>query len=381
MTIEEPLKGEKFGPAVVSLANAARAFDAPVRYPLIFSSPDVFVKPMAMPRGSSFIALVEHFFGLVILLTILSITRGFKKLFAPLKQFTKRDWISLIFISFGGSALGLFFYLISFGLGNPTIAILIQKAQPLITLIFAYVILKEKLSKRFYITLFFALVGIGLMVTPDIIDKMQASTTLGVYGIIAILCSLLAAVFWGGSTVFGRILIEKVDFWNLTLFRYIGGFIFLLFLNIPLLTYTPEYFNMLGSEINVFGYYDSVAGGYVPVDWKWFGGVGILYSAILTGGILPLGLYYFGLKRSKAAIAGLAELAFPLLAIVINYVFLGFGVSSNRTLAILQIIGAVLLLISVSVLSYVNAREMMKVKTENTKSKVEETDKEEDNET
>jgi drug/metabolite transporter (DMT)-like permease len=329
MTLEEPLKplkGQSYGPAIVSLANAARAFDAPVRYPLIFSSPGVVFPlentlPMVMPKGSSFIALIEHFFGIMILLPILGIKRGFKKIFAPLKQFTRRDWISLAFISFGGSALGLFFYLISFGLGNPTIA-----------------------------------------VTPDIIEKMQTSTTLGAYGIIAVFCSLLAAIFWGGSTVFGRILTEKVDFWNLTLYRYLGGFVFLLFLNIPLLTYTSEYFSMLGNEINVFGYFDSSAGGFVPVDWKWFGGVGILYAAILTGGVLPLGLYYFGLRRSKAAIAGIAELAFPLIAVVVNYFFLGFGLSSIRYLAILQIIGAVLLLFSVSVLSYVNAKEMIKLK-------------------
>ena len=376
MTIENPLKGEKFGPALVSLANAARAFDAPVRYPLIFSSPGVdfssgVIPPMAMPRGSSFIALVEHFFGIMVLFPILGFTKGFKKLFQPLKQFTRRDWISLIFISFGGSALGLFFYLISFGLGNPTIAILIQKAQPLVTLFFAYVILKEKLSLKFYVTLFFAITGIALMVTPDIIDKMNSSTTLGIYGIIAILCSLLAAIFWGGSTVFGRILTEKVDFWNLTLFRYIGGFIFLVFLNIPLLTYKAEYFQMLGNPINVFGYYDSVSSSYVPVDWKWYGGVGILYAALLTGGVLPLALYYFGLRRSKAAIAGLAELAFPLLAIVVNYVFLGFGVSSVRYLAILQIIGACILLCSVSVLSYINAKEKTRIKEKITKNEEE----------
>ncbi|MFW9852712.1 MAG: DMT family transporter [Candidatus Thorarchaeota archaeon] len=373
MSEEGEPKLQKYGPAFVSLANAARAFDAPVRYPLIFSSPGVVfplenTPPMVMPRGSSFIALIEHFFGMMILLPILIIRRGFRRIFAPLKKFTRKDWLSLMYISFGGSALGLFFYLISFGLGNPTIAILIQKAQPLVTLLFAYVLLKEKLSYRFYITLFFALSGIILMVIPDIIDKWGISKTLGTYAIIAVLCSLLAAVFWGGSTVFGRILTEKVDYWNLTLFRYIGGFLFLIFLNIPLLTFKAEYFNLLGTKMNVFGYFDSDAGGFVPLDWQWYGGVCILYAAIFTGGVLPLALYYFGLKRSKAAIAGIAELAFPLLAIVVNYFFLGFGVSDNRTLAILQIIGVVILLCSVSILSYVNAKEMEK-KTSTAKEK------------
>ncbi|UJG41356.1 MAG: DMT family transporter [Candidatus Heimdallarchaeum aukensis] len=340
-------KGDKiYGPIIVSAANAARSFDAPVRYPLLFNSPDVFVKPMAMPRASSFITLIEHFLGLLILLPILLIKRGTKQVFGVFKEFDRRDWISLIFISAGGSALGLFFFLISLGLGNPTVAILIQKSQPLITLIFAIFILKEKPSLRFYVVLLLAITGIGLIAWPDISKSVQ---TLEFTGLIAILCSLLAAVFWGGSTVFGRILTKKVDYWNLTLFRYIGGFFFLLVFNIFTFTYNSTYFGLLTQKINVFGHY--VDGSFVPLDWQWIGILCILYAAILTGGVLPLALYYFGLTRSKASVAGLAELAFPILSIFINYYFLGFGLEP------IQIVGAIILLASVSTLSYINAKE------------------------
>jgi drug/metabolite transporter (DMT)-like permease len=355
MTEEEKLKGQATGPAIVSIANAARAFDAPVRYPVLFRAPHLgeesLAGTMAFPRMSSFIAMIEHLFGFLILFPILWITRGFTKLKEAVKNFDRRDWFAIFFVSFGGSALGLFFFLISFALGNPTIAILLQKAQPLVTLIFAFFILKERPTKLFWVTLGVALVGIGLITVPDIQSSVQS---FDYAGLIAILCSLVAATLWGGSTVFGRILTKKVDFWDLTLLRYLGGFIFLVVFNVVLFTYNGEYFGLLNDRITIF-----------KADWGWQLPIGvcILYFAILTGGVLPLALYYFGLKRTRASIAGLAELAFPLLAIFVNWYFLGWG------LDIFQGIGAGILFLAVSVLSYVNAKEMEK----NKQNKVQET--------
>jgi len=349
LTIEQPLKGEKFGPVLVSLANAARAFDAPVRYPVLFRAPFLWTQGfqgiMAFPRMSSFVTLIEHFFGLIILFPILFFTRGFGKLKEAVKSFTKLEWIAVIFISFGGSALGLFFFLISFALGNPTVAILLQKSQPIITVIFAFFILKERPKKLFWGALALSLVGIVLIITPDIIVSAYA-------GLIAILCSLIAATLWGGSTVFGRILTKKVNYWDLTLLRYFGGFVFLVIFNIILFTYNKDYFGMLGQPVGVFG----------PWNWQWPMIVCIIFTTIFTGGVLPLALYYFGLKRSKAYIAGLAELAFPLLAILVNYLFLG------ATLNWFQGSGAIILLITVSTLSFINAKDMAK-KTNSLKSK------------
>lgn len=336
-------KETAYGPAVVSLANAARAFDAPVRYPILFNSPGLGTNFLAMPRTSAFLTLIEHLIGVFILGPILLGLRGFKRFKKVIKYFTTLDWVSVVFISFGGSALGLFFFLIAFGLGNPTVAILLQKVQPIMTLVFAILILKERPTKEFYISLAFSLIGVILISFPDIKASNQP---INVLALVAVICSLLAATFWGGSTVFGRVLTKKVDYWDLTLIRYIGGSVFLIVFNGALLTYNQTYLSFLGQVVTVFP----------TIGWNWTVYVGLIYAAIFTGGILPLTLYYFGLKRSKASVAGLAELAFPLLAIFINYYFLGFG------LTLIQIIGAVILLATVSALSFINAREMEKTK-------------------
>jgi drug/metabolite transporter (DMT)-like permease len=310
MEEKSKLKGQVLGPAIVSLANAARAFDAPVRYPVLFRAPylggEGLTGRMAFPRMSSFIALIEHLFGFLILLPILGFTRGFKKLKEAVKNFDRRDWFAIFFVSFGGSALGLFFFLISFAYGNPTIAILLQKAQPLVTLIFAFFILKERPRKLFWITLAVAIIGIGLIATPDIRNSFQ---TYDYGGLIAILCSLIAATLWGGSTVFGRILTKKVDFWDLTLLRYLGGFIFLVVFNVVLFTYNGEYFGLLNDQVTIF-----------KADWGWQLPIGvcILYFAILTGGVLPLALYYFGLKRTS-------RISIPPSSDFCKLVFLGMG--------------------------------------------------------
>ena len=346
MEKNEKGKMQALGPAVVSIANAARAFDAPVRYPLLFSAPDVFVKPMAMPRASAFVTLIEHLIGVLILAPILFFTRGFKHIIEAFKNFDRRDWIAIIYVSCGGSALGLFFFLISMGLGNPTIAILLQKTQPLITIIFAFLILKEKPTKLFFVSLGVALIGVILISYDEIVSKSSdIGWSIDWLGFTAIICSLVAATFWGGSTVFGRVLTKKLHFWDLTLLRYIGGFFFLVILNACIFTYNRTYFQFLLADIGVFP---------EVTTWQWPVIACLVYAAVLTGGVLPLALYYFGLKKSRASIAGLAELAFPLLAIFVNYFFLGWDITWKQGL------GAGVLLLMVTALSYINARETEK---------------------
>ncbi|MFW9906857.1 MAG: EamA family transporter, partial [Candidatus Thorarchaeota archaeon] len=119
-----------------------------------------------------------------------------------------------------------------------------------------------------------------------------------------------------------------------------------LFFNFLVLAYTPDNFNALSESFTTFPSFFETNLGI-----SMLGIVCIIYSAIFTGGIIPLALYYFGLRWSKASVGGLAELAFPLLAIFINFIFLGFGLSPT------QIIGALILFGVVSTLSYVNKKE------------------------
>jgi drug/metabolite transporter (DMT)-like permease len=227
--------------------------------------------------------------------------------------------------------------MLAFGYGNPTVAILLQKSQPLITLFFAMVLLQERPTKLFYISLVVAFFGIFLMV----VESFGAEST---NELLAALFSLIAAIFWGSNTVWGRILTDKVDYWNLTTLRYIGGSVILIVTNFIVGAYNSENFGILSSTLSTFGFAE------IPIN----GFLAIVLVTIFTGGILPLSLYYFGLRWSRASVGGVAELAFPVLAIFVNFFFFGWVISA------LQLVGAFILFAVVSAMAYVNKIEHVK---------------------
>ena len=60
------------GPGIVAGANAMRAFDAPIRYPLVLKNYELIPPdPAIVPVRSIFIVLVEHIIGTVIMFAFL----------------------------------------------------------------------------------------------------------------------------------------------------------------------------------------------------------------------------------------------------------------------------------------------------------------------
>ncbi|PWI47195.1 hypothetical protein CEE45_12905 [Candidatus Heimdallarchaeota archaeon B3_Heim] len=337
------------GPAIVAGANAMRALDAPVRYPLTLKNFDLMIQrqvasdpiryiyvpdPVLVPSRSIFIVLIEHLIGTILVLLLLFSRKASSTLKSQISTFDRRDWISFFLMS-AGSGLGLFFFMIAFSHGSPTIAILLQKSQPFITLLFAMVVLQERPSKWFYFSLLVAIFGIYLM----IFETFGSGST---DELMAAVFSLVAAIFWGSNTVWGRILTEKVDYWNLTTLRYIGGSAILIVVNLLVGAYNPDNFGVLSETIITFG-----SDFAIPINAL----VAIALVTIFTGGIFPLALYYYGLRWSRASVGGIAELAFPILAIFVNFYFLGFGLTE------MQIVGAIILFIIVSLMSYINKIE------------------------
>lgn len=339
----EQRKEVLIGPAIVATANAARAFDAPVRYPLILKNFNLDMTDPIVSSRSAFIVLIEHIIGTLLVTIFLFSRKAQQRLYQQIKSFNRRDWLSFILVSMG-SGLGLYFFMLALAYGNPTIAILLQKSQPMITLAFAMIIMHERPTKFYYFAFVASLVGIYFMVFESF---GQGSSD----ELLAAFYSLIAAGFWGSNTVWGRILTDKVDYWNLTTLRYIGGSIILIGFNLIIGAYTTDNFTLLGETINTF--WVPWPREFLPFDFliPMSGLIAIFLVTIFTGGILPLSLYYFGLRWSRASVGGLAELAFPLLAIFVNFIFLGFGLSE------FQLLGAVILLIVVSVISYVNRKE------------------------
>jgi drug/metabolite transporter (DMT)-like permease len=139
--------------------------------------------------------------------------------------------------------------------------------------------------------------------------------------------ALGAAALWGLGTVFGRYLTRRLEFREVTTLRFAFGFVGS---TVALL--------VLGAE--------AYAGAH---DSLW-----IAYLAIVTG-LLALTLYYYGLKRTPATIASLAELTYPVTAGIVGYV------AFDATLGWSQWLGVALVVAIVTLLPTRPRREIVRI--------------------
>ena len=292
---------EAMGPWFVTLAAVLWAMDAPFR------------KYLTTQLSSTTIVLMEH------ILIVLCVLPLLLPRLAELKNLTWKEWLSVIFIGFGGSALATVLFTQSFHYLNPTVAILLQKLQPLIAIGLAAWILKETLSKNFWLWTVVAIFGAYIVSFPNL---QPTGFTLN-SNMQGVLLALGAAFFWGGSTVFGRFVLRKVSFQIMTSLRFVSALVFLFFLNMPYKT-LPEL--------------------KLATSKDWF----FVFMTAIIAGFISLLIYYYGLRSTKASVATLCELAFPVAAVVVNWIFLG------ATLSVMQIVGGVILLFAITRLTLVN---------------------------
>ena len=213
---------------------------------------------------------------------------------AELKQVRLRHAIALLFISWGGSALATVLFTMALSGGNPNAVLLLQKMQPLFAIIMARIILKELLPRYFSILLVVALAGTYMltfgwsMPFSHVNDFIQVGSLL----------SLGAAALWGGSTVMGRYLLGTMKYETVTSLR------FMLALPLLLVMTSVEH-----------------APWQLPSGTWAAGGVilNLVLQALLPG-LLSMALYYKGLSSTKASYATLAELSFPMIGVLINWI-------------------------------------------------------------
>jgi len=296
---------KRLGPYLIFLAAMLWATDAPFRVHL------------TKDLNSSFIVLVEHFFDVLVVLPILLFN------LKTLKTFKLKQWLAVLFIAVGGSALASIAFTQSFSFVNPSVAILLQKLQPLIAIGLASTLLGERAGKNFWIFAGLAMAGAYLIsfpgLKPEIFPGEQFNPNLWGVGL-----ALVAAVLWGASTVLGRYMLSKVDFKVMTTLRFTLAFVFLLLLNL---------YNKTIPELS------SVSGK----DWFY------LFIIAVTSGVVSLFIYYKGLAFTKASIATLAELGFPMAAVLVNWIFI-----PGSALVKVQILGMAILLLAVFNLSREN---------------------------
>lgn len=285
---------------LVIVACLLWGMDTLIRYPLVETGID-----------ATKIVFYEH----MVLALIFSV-----RLFPSLRnigQMRMGDFFGFLIIGGLGSALGTVAFTESFNYINPSLAILLQKLQPVVAIVLAAVILQERIEKKFLIWAAVCLLG-GLMVSaPDIArfyklvvnDFSIVTSDAATRGYLLVAISILG---WGSTTVFGKKLsLSGFDTRSIMGGRFLIGFLVLIpFIPLNqslLLPQTEDYLKIL--------------------------------LMVIISGAAGMYFYYQGLQRISAKTAAIAEMFFPFFAIMLNWIFLG------KELTEIQLFGGMLLIL------------------------------------
>jgi len=305
---------KKFGPYLIFFAAMLWATDAPFRVHL------------TQGLSSNFIVLGEHTVDVLFCLPVLFMG------FSEIKKLNYKEWLAVAVIAIGGSALASVAFTQAFHYVNPSVALLLQKLQPIIAIGLAGSLLGERLNKNFWIWTVLALFGAYLISFPGLKPQSFPGETLNP-NVMGVSLALIAAALWGASTVMGKYVLNKTNFKVMTSLRFCVAWVFLLLLNFGQHTF-PKFSEVTGT------------------DWLF------IFIIAMVSGVFSLFLYYRGLESTKASVATLAELGYPMAAVVINWAAYKFHwISVNTTLVPMQIVGIAILLFAVFRLAGYNQQQ------------------------
>jgi drug/metabolite transporter (DMT)-like permease len=290
--------GSYLGVLLVALGAALWGTDAVLRVPLL----------EVMPPSA--IVLSEHL--VLLLYSVPAVALGWR-IFVGLRA---SQWIALLVIAWGGSALATLLFTAAFVSGNPTTVILLQKTQPLFAIALAHVLLQERLRWVYWPCFAVAMLGAYLISFEGLAEPLEA---LGSTQALPAALTLGAAILWGSSTVLGRFILKDVPFHTLTGAR--------LLLAVP----------VLWGVVLMQGSLGEMSAGFAAEPAR-------VVLLALVPGLLGLLLYYRGLSGTKASYATLAEFSFPASAVALNWIILGVAVSANQVLGLFLLWGAILVL-------------------------------------
>ena len=180
-----------------------------------------------------------------------------------------------VVVGVGASAVATILFTVALR-HNFVSAVVMQKAQPLIAVIGAGVILGERPRARFGWFLAAALAGLWLVNQTHPLDPSA-------HGLVAVLEALGAAALWALGTVLGRFLGRELSFEHILSLR--------------------AFFGLIGSTFAV-----------LIMNAHWYAGArasGWILSLALVTGLFALALYYYGLRTTPAVLSSLAELTNP----------------------------------------------------------------------
>lgn len=271
----------------------------------------IVLRPSLYSLPVSLVVFVEHGLAFLIMLPF------FIKEAKELKKLKQADWGAFLWVAVFGGVLGTMFItkaLFYVEFVNLSIVILIQKLQPVFALTLAALILKEKLPKKFFKWAALAVIATYFVTFDGFLPNFDTGDKTA----IAALFALGAAFAWGSSTVFGKRALKNVSFRMATYLRFGLTTLIMFFIVTSTGSLNIAAFNLI-----------------TPQQWLTF-----LLIVFSTGGA-AIFLYYYGLKQVKASTSTIAELAFPLSAILLEFVIRG------RVLSLSQWVGVIILFIAI----------------------------------
>ncbi|MDR9450395.1 MAG: DMT family transporter [Acidimicrobiia bacterium] len=290
----------KTGIALVALAAALWGTDA------------LFRRGLALELPAATVVFFEHLVLVLVTLPWLIRSRG------KVARLGLGDWVALVMIGAGASATATILFTMAFSYGDPNTPLLLQKLQPLVAVMGARLLLGEALLSRYWIFLVAGLGGAYLIAFPD---PLQASVS----QLAPALLAVGAAALWGMGTVLGRRLSARLEFRELTAWRFaigmpVAGLIWVL---------------QSGGPVGLSDGRDFLA----------------IVALALVPGLAAMLIYYRGLSRTPASAATLAELAFPVSAALVNYL------AFDAVLTLSQWAGMILLAGAITWMSVLGARD------------------------
>lgn len=118
--------------------------------------------PLLEVASPSQIVLLEHL--VLLLYSVPAVALGWRFF----RGFGAAQWVSLLVIGWGGSALATLLFTTAFTVGNPTVVILLQKSQPLFAIALAGILLRERLGWAYWPCFLVAMVGAYLISFGDL---------------------------------------------------------------------------------------------------------------------------------------------------------------------------------------------------------------------
>lgn len=262
------------------------------------------------------IVFIEHLLGAILFSPFIFY---FKE---RLNYISKKTVFSVLWVSFFWGLLGTFLittaYFAAFAWETTLSTIIIlQKLQPVFALFLAGILLKERLSKRFYILAWISIFAAYMIAYGSLWNNIFDVSFANNYALYA----LWAAFAFGSSTVFWKDLVSSLGFRLSVAMRFLA-------------TSALAWLALL-----LFGDVMSL-GNFETFHWQLF------LFIVLTSGAWALSLYYYWLKSVSASRATIFELAWPLSGIFFDWYFNGNLLSSTQILFSLVLLACFFMIIS-----------------------------------